>query len=57
MLGRGKFGEARLVRHNDRNYVAKRSDDAAEKKGEEATHIAAWERMSPGCRRYLCRPI
>ena len=63
VLGKGAYGEARLITINDIKYVAKMfiaattADAKIEKKEEESKHLELWSRLDRGCRMYFCRPI
>jgi serine/threonine protein kinase len=65
ILGKGSFGETRMVQHEGMEFVLKRffgghEGDNAEcnKDNEEWKHMQVWKRLSRGsCRDYICQPI
>jgi hypothetical protein len=64
-LGKGLYGETMLVTYGGKSYVFKNfadnrrsiTDVQYDKMLEQDVHLEIWNRLSKGCRKYICEPI
>lgn len=56
-LGKGVYGETKLVSILDNIYVAKKFKSEDNKQDEESKHLTLWKRLGSGCQKYFCKPI